>query len=115
MRRTVRSTALAVGVAATMALAGAGPGLAGPDGKGKGPKEVTGNPPKTTVIHCKRAFPGTRARGVMILKVRKNRASARNNCRGVPAGAKFTPQLAARVLEILQGRPVPPALQPFMP
>ena len=113
MRGKVRRAALALSLAATMALAGAGPGLAGP--KGKGPKLVTGNPPKTTVIHCKRAFPGTRARGVMILKVRKNRASARNNCRGIPAGAQFPAPLAQRLLEILGGRPVPPALAPFMP
>jgi len=73
-----------------MALAGAGPALAGHSpghptkSQGQGPKLVTGNPPKTTVIHCKRAVPGSR--GVIIIKVRKGVVSVKNNCRGVPAG-----------------------------
>ena len=125
MKSRLRTIGLAATLAATLALA-AGPAVAVPEnrgkgpkvqnrGQGQGPKVITGNPPKTTVIHCKRAFPGTGANGVMILKVRRDGVRFRNNCRGVPENAKLPQPVVQRLLEILGNRPVPPGLQPFLP
>jgi len=121
MKLTLRKIGLLASVAATMALAGAGPALAGHSpghptkSQGQGPKLVTGNPPKTTVIHCKRAVPGSR--GVIIIKVRKGVVSVKNNCRGVPAGVPvlLPVPLAQQLVNLLPPGPVPGALVPLLP
>ena len=106
MKSRLRTIGMAATLAATLALA-AGPAVAVPENRGKGPevenrgngpkvqnrgkgpKVITGNPPQTHVIHCKRTLPGTGAKGVIILKVRRDGVRFRNNCRGVPENAKL--------------------------
>ncbi len=121
MKRTFRTIGLSASLAATMALAGAGPALAGHSpghptkSQGQGPKLVTGNPPKTTVIHCKRAVPGSR--GVIIIKLRKGVVRIKNNCRGTGGAPVVLPLPIAQEIVNLLPRPglVPGALVPLLP
>ena len=88
MKRTLRRIGLSASLAATMALAGAAPAVAGHSlghpakSQGQGPKLITGNPGKgATVIHCKRmGVPG--ASGVIVITPK---GKVNNNCRGLPA------------------------------
>ncbi len=120
MKRTLRRIGLAASLSATMALAGAGPALAGHSPahpkQGKGPKVATGHPPNgALVVHCKRLGVAG-AKGVMVLKVQRNGpAKFRNKCRGLPPGFELPAAVAQRLLDALDGRPVPPGLQPLLP
>lgn len=108
MKRSLRRVGLSASLAATMALAGAGPALAA--GQGQGPKVVTGNPGKgATVIHCKRIAPG--ANGVIVITPK---GKVINNCKGLPATLPGLPpplaNLPGGVLERLL-----PTLPPIVP
>ena len=120
MNRTLRRLVLSASLAATMALAGAGPALAHHSpghplkSQGQGPKVVTGNPPKTAVIHCKRLAPG--ARGVMIIKIRKGVVRpVKNNCRGLPPGFKLPVPLARQLIGLFPVGQFPAILVPLLP
>ena len=123
MKRTFRTIGLSASLAATMALAGAGPALAGHSpvhltkSQGQGPKLITGNPGKgATVIHCKRLAPGV-AKGVIVITPK---GKVNNNCRGLP-GTLPAP-LPANLEQLLRGLPeavkgqLPPVLRlPALP
>ncbi len=111
MKRSLRRIGLSASLAATMALAGAGPALA----QGQGPKLVTGNPGKgATVVHCKRLAPG--AKGVIVITP-KGRVNM--NCRGLPETLPGLPPplqgLPPGVLERLRGALPPIELPPIVP
>ena len=124
MKRTLRRIGLSASLAATMALAGAGPALAQlpvppTKSQGQGPKLITGNPGKgATVIHCKRlGVPG--ARGVIVITPK---GKVNNNCRGLPAQLPPGVQLPPNLENLLRGLPeavkalLPPALRlPALP
>lgn len=117
MKRTFRTIGLSASLAATMALAGAGPALAhlpvhptkgkgqGPKltkSQGQGPKLITGNPGRgATVIHCKRLAPGV-ANGVIVITPK---GKVINNCRGLPG--MLPAPLPANLEQLLRGLPVP--------
>ncbi len=117
MKRSLRRIGLGASLAATMALAAAGPALAAGKGqgsptksRGQGPKLVTGNPGKgATVIHCKRLAPG--ANGVIVITPK---GKVINNCKGLPATLPGLPPplqgLPTGVLERLL-----PTLPPIVP
>jgi len=116
MKRTLRRIGLPASLAVTMALAGAGPALAGhapghpTKSQGQGPKLVTGNPGQgATVIHCKRLAPGV-AKGVIVITPK---GKVNNNCRGLPAALP----LPGNLEQLLRGLPadvkelLPPVLR----
>jgi hypothetical protein len=123
MKRSLRRIGLSASLAATMALAGAGPALAGHSplhptkSQGQGPKLITGNPGKgATVIHCKRLAPGV-ANGVIVITPK---GKVNNNCKGLPA--MLPAPLPANLEQLLRGLPeavkgqLPPVLRlPALP
>jgi hypothetical protein len=110
MKRTRRRIGLSASLAATMALTGAGPALAGhvpghPAKRGgQGPKLITGNPGKgATVIHCHRLG------GKSVLVITPS-GQVRGGCRGVtaPLPRAVFEALPENVRELLPPFLVPP-------
>ena len=120
MKRTLRRIGLSASLAATMALAGAAPAVAGhPLGhptksQGQGPKLITGNPGKgATVIHCKRLpGAGAAARGVIVITPSGN---VHMNCRGLPPGFKLPVPAAQQLIGLFPVGQFPAILVPLLP